>query len=1083
MSIDLIKRLFSPEIFIRGKEYYEKGHVYNIIDMGDKITSKVKSSTKDKIYDVTIEKTLDGIIKSIRCTCPYGSFCKHAAATLIYYIKHGPHKVIEKEIVNPLLEEEEKKDTVREIILKEKSAYSFLYRYFNFLNEENEKKDSINIKERWRIVFVIYKKSFFYEIGKESLKFGLGLIYIKKNGILGRVSDFKMEKLTEPINNEIERKLFNNLILKEDYEDSLSAYFEFLLAYKDQILLYFKRYVYYNRVEFIEIDKLKIEFKLNGIDYKNNQVDFIPIFTIIDKNERSIILKNKEAIDIALDYVIIVDESSKIFYKKAENRYIEFISKILNYNRFYKEDIDFLKDISSNYFKDEIIVEFNKKKIILLNTKPVPILELEFINSEEKTLMSLYFSYKGKEIEYKNDEIKTLIIDNKSNNDEEILLVKRKIELEKKVKKYLDFKFKNVLNDQYWGSNFTFFLEVGVKDFLLQYGMKLMDEGYEIRFKNQKIKLNSGGTFKVKLNITTGIDWFNVSANLVNESGEVKRFKINHDTIRSGIIQTEDGFGIISKEEIENLQKLIKEGLDESGNLKVSKLNFLGVETLYKMVSDKESKEFEDLKSINEIAKKLRNFEKIEKNELPKNFNGKLREYQEAGYNWLHFLHRYNINGCLADDMGLGKTVQTLVFLQSLKEKDELTLSLLIVPVTTVVNWENEIRRFTPDLRIIRHHGNDRIRDKDFFKNFDIIISSYHTIRNDIDFFQDIEFDYLILDESQNIKNNASLLFKTVKSIKSKHRLTLTGTPIENNTFELWAQFNFLNPTLLGSLNDFRYKFANPIEVHKDKEVIERLRKTIYPFILRRKKEEVAKDLPEKEEIILYCEMNKEQKDFYNELRIYYMTHIGEIITKHGIQQSVIQILEALLRLRQACLFPVLVGDKYKDIESTKFETLKDIIDEILQEDHKILLFSQFVQSLKIIEKDIIAKNIKYSYIDGQTKRRDLEIKKFQEEKDVNLFLLSIKAGGVGINLTAADYVILFDPWWNPAVENQAIDRSHRIGQTRKVIVYKLIVKDSIEEKILELQSRKKELVSNLITEDAGFFKSLSKEDIMELFS
>ncbi|HOV14571.1 MAG TPA: DEAD/DEAH box helicase, partial [Spirochaetota bacterium] len=591
-------------------------------------------------------------------------------------------------------------------------------------------------------------------------------------------------------------------------------------------------------------------------------------------------------------------------------------------------------------------------------------------------------------------------------------------------------------------------------------------------------KLGKGGG-KVKVSVTSGIDWFDINTDFITDNGEVKNFKITRDVIKNGLVQIGNSFVILSKEDIDKLTKLLDEGMDENGKLKISKLNFGIIDSLYETISNNN---FDELKFAKEISTKLKNFKKIEKNKLPKNFNGTLREYQESGYNWLHFLHKYNLNGCLADDMGLGKTVQTLAFLQNLKELKKLGISLLVVPVTTVANWESEITRFAPELKFVRHLGQERVKDKDFFKDYDIIISSYHTLRNDIEFFNDFEFDYLILDEAQNIKNHASLIFKTVRIIKAKHRLSLTGTPIENNTTELWSQFNFLNPSLLGSINEFKHKFVNPIEAYKDAEAAERLRKTIYSFILRRKKEEVDKDLPEKEEIIVYCEMNSEQRKVYNTLREYYKAQIGDTLEEKGIEKSAIQIFEALLRLRQAALFPSLVSDEYKNVESIKFETLKDLMEEIISEKHKVLLFSQFVQSLKIIENEVKSKKIMYSYIDGQTKKRDVEIKNFQENEDVRLFLLSLKAGGVGINLTAADYVILFDPWWNPAAESQAVDRSHRIGQTKKVMVYKLIVKDTVEEKILELQNKKKELVNQLITEEASFFKSLSKNDIMNLF-
>ncbi|HOJ63757.1 MAG TPA: DEAD/DEAH box helicase [Spirochaetota bacterium] len=1088
-ELNYIKHLFGPEVFKRGMEYYKKAHVSNIVDMGNKITSTVDGSVAGKVYNVTIEKTSDGKITNSICSCPYNSFCKHGAATMIYYIKHGPHKVIEKEIVNPLTVVKE--DINKEIVFEigEKSKDSNFNNIFNFLTyPKKEKLEGKNIKERWKLIFLIKKDYMSYYEHKDRLILTPGLIYIKKDGSFGRVIDFKEEKLTEPIEDELEIKLFNNLFLKNYYKDDLETYFEFLLQNKDRINLYSEGYNYfsYTKVQFLEIDKVIVDFKLKGIDFNTNTPDFKVNITLLTKNNESILLENRDnSISISLDYIIILDNNGRLFYKKTNFNFIEFLRRILKHSTFYKEDIDFLKKIVEEKLKDEVILNFNKKKIKILNILPKPILELSnHFGEKEYSFIDIFFNYRGKEIRYHYD-FKIFQLEENIKEDE-IVLVKRDISFEQEVKKYLKYKFKKAHIDDY-GSFILeqdFVLNIPLKEFLINFGLPLMDEGYELRFKNQKIKISKSGGFKLKLNITTGIDWFDVSTSFVDEEGNEKKFRIDHNVIKTGIVIVEDKFYIMSKDDIKTIQRLTEEGLDENGNLRIPKIDFTAVEVLYSAVTEKERDKNLELKFFNELAKKIKDFKKIDKNPLPKEFKGKLREYQEGGYNWLHFLHKYNLNGCLADDMGLGKTVQTLAFLQSLKEKGELGLSMLVVPVTTVANWENEIRRFTPELRFVRHLGTDRVKDdKDFFKDFDIIISSYHTLRNDIEFFKDIEFDYLILDEAQNIKNSRSLLFKTVKIINSKHRLSLTGTPIENNTFELWSQFNFLNPSLLGNLNDFKHKFVYPIEVHKDKNAVEKLRKTIYPFILRRKKEEVAKDLPEKEEIIVYCEMNKEQREFYNELRDYYRDHIGETIVKNGVMSSVIQILEALLRLRQACLFPSLVTDKYKDLESTKFETLKDVIEEILMEDHKILLFSQFVQSLKIIEDYVKKKNIQYSYIDGQTKKRDVEIKKFQEDKNVKLFLISLKAGGVGINLTAADYVILFDPWWNPAVENQAVDRSHRIGQTKKVIVYRLIVKDTVEERILELQQRKKELVSELVTEDASFFKSLSKDDIMKLFS
>ena len=446
------------------------------------------------------------------------------------------------------------------------------------------------------------------------------------------------------------------------------------------------------------------------------------------------------------------------------------------------------------------------------------------------------------------------------------------------------------------------------------------------------------------------------------------------------------------------------------------------------------------------------------------------------------FLWKNNLNGLLADDMGLGKTVQALALIRKMKDENPLLSCLFAVPVTTLPNWEAEIARFTPGLSCIRHHGQGREKDTPDFAA-DIVLVSYHTLRNDLKIFQKKEWDCFLLDEAQTIKNSDSQVFKAVRSIRAKFRLSLTGTPVENRSAELWSQMDFLYPGLLGSKKEFAARFAKPIEESHDPKASGLLRQLTSPFILRRKKEDVAKDLPPKEEIVLTVEMEPEQKAVYEKVRTFYSQKVHQTIDDKGLEHSAITIFEALLKLRQAALFPELLGPEYAGIPSCKFESVKRLIAEAVEEGHKILLFSQFVQTLKIIEKYIVEEGYSYAYLDGQSRDRGEIVQKFQEDPETKIFLISLKAGGVGINLTAADYVILFDPWWNPAVERQAVDRSHRIGQDKKVIVYKPVVRGTVEEKILELQERKKALVSELVAEDTGIFKELKRDDILALFS
>jgi non-specific serine/threonine protein kinase len=378
--------------------------------------------------------------------------------------------------------------------------------------------------------------------------------------------------------------------------------------------------------------------------------------------------------------------------------------------------------------------------------------------------------------------------------------------------------------------------------------------------------------------------------------------------------------------------------------------------------------------------------------------------------------------------------------------------------------------------------GSARIKDAARLYEYDLIITSYQTMSRDIGLFASMDFHYLILDEAQYIKNSASQTFKAVRSIHAGTRLSLTGTPVENRSHELWSQMDFLNPGLLGSSQDFQNRFARAIEVNKDLKAAETLRKKTSPFILRRKKEDVAPELPDKEEIIFYTEMGPGQWKLYDSIRKQYRSNLKKTLVKNSVGGSLFEILEGLLRLRQAALMPSLIDKKFTRVESCKFEALKEMVSEIISEDHKVLIFSQFVKVLDQLREHFDEKKVDYSYIDGSTRKRAEEIKRFQEDEKRKLFLLSLKAGGVGINLTAADYVIIFDPWWNPAVEAQAIDRSHRIGQTRRVIAYKYIVKNTIEEKMLELQNKKKKLVDDIISDESTLLTSLSRDEIMDLF-
>ena len=598
----------------------------------------------------------------------------------------------------------------------------------------------------------------------------------------------------------------------------------------------------------------------------------------------------------------------------------------------------------------------------------------------------------------------------------------------------------------------------------------------------------------ITFGFATGIDWFDVKINIMFGEQSVKLKDLRKAVInnRNYVLLDDGSMGILPEEWAKKYSMLFKMGNVEKEELKVSKFHFSIIDEMYEQIDDDRIRhELEYKRNM------LQKFSRIEDIDMPEKVDAVLRPYQKSGFSWFNFLDEFNWGGILADDMGLGKTLQTLTFLQHLKnkknfmyeesdipsEEQQTDTNLIICPNSLMFNWEGEIQKFCPDLTYHIQHGNERFTDAKKFADYDIIITTYGTIRSDFEVFVAFTFRYIILDESQAIKNPASKATKAVQLLKGRNRLALSGTPLQNNIFDLYAQLNFLNPGMLGNMEFFKSEFANPIEKHQEQEKKDELKKLIFPFFLRRTKEQVASELPEKTETILYCEMGTEQRMVYEAYRNDYRDRIMRKIATEGLEKSGIYVLQGLMKLRQVCDSPDILGnDEIYSHESVKLEELTREISEN-HEEHKVLVFSQFIGMLQLIKQRMDVHGIPYVYLDGKSSDRRESVERFQTDETCKVFLISLKAGGVGLNLTAADYVYLVDPWWNPAVEQQAIDRTHRIGQTRSVFAYKMICKDTIEEKILVLQIKKKELAKELITEEKSFLKNLNKEDIEYLFS
>ena len=612
---------------------------------------------------------------------------------------------------------------------------------------------------------------------------------------------------------------------------------------------------------------------------------------------------------------------------------------------------------------------------------------------------------------------------------------------------------------------------------LSDYEQELRDLGYAIAQHAADKKKYYMGKSSINIEVRENNDWFDIYAVVKFGDFEIPFLKLKNMILaKQREFELPNGeIAVIPEAWLVDYSELFAFSDENDGDsLKLEKLH---LSLVHELSEDGGAKV-----TMSKKLENLRDFETIEDYDLPVNFNGTLRPYQKAGYNWMKFLNSYNFGGCLADDMGLGKTVQTLALLQKQKEEGAVNASLLIMPTSLVYNWENEAAKFTPDLKILVYTGTYRDKNVEQFEGYDIIITTYGIVRLDISILEKYYFNYIILDESQTIKNPNSNIAQAVNDLKSRHKLVLSGTPIENSTMDLWSQMSFVNGGLLGSQTFFKNTFQLPIEKRSDVAKKKKLYTIIKPFILRRTKSQVLTELPEKIEQVYYCGMSDEQEKKYEETKSFYRNKILDEIDTNGIGKSQIVLLQGLTKLRQIANHPQLVEEDYAE-DSGKMNDVLRMLQNAIDKGHKILIFSQFVKHLAIFKKYLKEQKMDFAYLDGATKDRQAQVEKFQNNEDLRIFLISLKAGGLGLNLTAADYVFILDPWWNPAIESQAVDRAYRMGQKNTVHTYKFITKNTVEEKILKLQNAKKQLADELISTEDSFVKSLSKEDIEDILS
>ncbi|MDA1166148.1 MAG: SNF2-related protein, partial [Planctomycetota bacterium] len=582
----------------------------------------------------------------------------------------------------------------------------------------------------------------------------------------------------------------------------------------------------------------------------------------------------------------------------------------------------------------------------------------------------------------------------------------------------------------------------------------------------------------VQFRVNTSVDWFELQATVDFAGLNVALPELLAALSRGETtVRLDDGsLGILPEEWLTQYGLLTGLGTPDGENLRFSNTQ---AGLLDALLAGQESVDYDD--KFLSIRDRMRDFRGIHEVAASERFHGELRGYQKEGLGWLQYLQVFGFGGCLADDMGLGKTVQLLALLQDrLDQKPEPKYpSLIVVPKSLIFNWMEEAHRFTPDLKMLEYTGIERAQLRDDFHKVDVIITTYGTLRRDVYQLREIPFDYIVLDEAQTIKNSASQVAKASRLLQARYRIALSGTPIENHLGDLWSIFEFLNPGMLGRSSLFRIYAADATDVNSR----EMLRKGLDPFILRRTKQQVANDLPEKLEQTIYCDMGREQRKLYDEMRAHYRESLIDMVRDQGLAKSQMHVLEALLRLRQAACHPGLLDPERVDGASAKMDVLLAQVEELVEEGHKALVFSQFTSLLAIVRKRFDEKGITYEYLDGQTRNRKEHVDRFQNDPDCPVFLISLKAGGLGLNLTAAEYVFLLDPWWNPAVEAQAIDRAHRVGQTKRVFAYRLICRGTVEEKIAALQAQKQELADAILQESSSMMKRMTVEDLDMLLS
>ncbi len=1052
----LLNRVVISTTYFNGIDYYKEGKVKSV-----KTNSTYKYFVANvygsQIYNAEARFNHDGYIESTKCTCEaykeYSGDCKHIIALLIY-------------IKNYEMAKEKTQGNLKNIL-----------KYYEMVEED---KEEVNLEVNFQ--WTDYGSSI-------NLRIGMDRLYVVKNisDFISSINNDKVIEFGQQFTYDPELYCFN----KEDLK-----LIEFITILHENY--YINNSNSHNKIfnnKNLELTSKTLEkffdLMINrefNIDIKNQEFKNILVL------EDSIDLKFKveeEGKDLSISlideeiFVALVENCKYVFYKdniyKLPIHQSECLSPLIN--EIKDKDIKSIKveEDLKEIFVSEILSNIKKHTELIIDDKVK-----SSIYSEELEV-HIYFDRKEElihgKVEFNYGEVKINPFSSKQKQDnhrEQILL--RNMEKERKVLNLLE-------KGDFRVEDGGFYLEDEEKifDFIENIIPKLQEYShiyYTDRFKDiDLIESDSfSGSFKIDNNLNMLEFDFDIDGIDINELGKVFKAlkeKKKYYKLKNG------AFLSLDNNELNDVFEMM-EYLDlDSESFEDGKLELPKYRTMYldKFLDDRNLDFIKKNTRFKRLVMDIKEPDDIEY-PLPKGLNADLRDYQKFGFKWIKTLANYGFGGILADEMGLGKTIQMIAFLLSEKEEKGKATNLIIVPTSLVYNWEDEIKRFAPGLTTTIISGSKAHRTEliKTCSQYDVVITSYPLIRNDVDDYKNIDFRYLVLDEAQHIKNRASLNAKSVKRIKAKNFFALTGTPMENSLSELWSIFDFLMPGYLLTSRKFTDKFERPIVRDNDSKALKELNNHIKPFILRRLKKEVLRELPDKIEQKILVDMTEEQKKLYLAYLQAIKGDLGEEINEKGYNKSHMKILAGLTRLRQLSCDPSVFLEDYKG-GSGKLDSLDEIVDEAISGGHRILIFSQFTSMLSEIKERLGKQDIDIMYLDGKTPMKDRGnlVKDFNKGKG-DIFLISLKAGGTGLNLTSADMVIHFDPWWNPAVEDQATDRAHRIGQENKVQVIKLITKGTIEEKIFKLQEKKKEMIDKVIREGETLISKLSEEEMMSLF-